>query len=184
VAPIIRREMDVAARAAPDHLAPVRLCPRPPGTRAGPGVAVFEPITRERWLRVTTFLAGAGVMLAALYLVGFGALAIAVPEQVSGYLHGFAGSMRSHMLELVIRLAAGAAFVEYASQMQFTGAFHLLGRVLIITTLGLAVLPWRWHRRFAQLSVPVANPYLPLMGLVSIAAGAFVFWAVASRLSG
>jgi uncharacterized protein YjeT (DUF2065 family) len=105
------------------------------------------------------------------------------PVGIGPAAHHLPGSMRAHVLELVICLAAGAAFLGYASRMQFTGAFHLLGLVLIMTTLGLAVLPWRWHRRFAQLSVPVANPYLPLIGIVSIAAGAFVFWAVASRLS-
>jgi uncharacterized protein YjeT (DUF2065 family) len=133
---------------------------------------------------VTTFLAGAGVMLAAVYLLGFGVLALAVPEKISGYLHGFASSVRAHVLELVVRLAAGTAFFEYASHMQFTGAFHLVGLTLIVTSLGLAVLPWRWHQRFAQAGVPAARPYLPLMGIVAIAAGAFVVWAVASRLSG
>jgi uncharacterized protein YjeT (DUF2065 family) len=63
--------------------------------------------------------------------------------------------------------------------MEFPGAFQLLGLVLIVTTLGLAALPWRWHQRFAAMSVPAARPYLRGIGVVSIAAGIFVFWAAA-----
>jgi uncharacterized protein YjeT (DUF2065 family) len=141
----------------------------------------MEP-RRERLPNVTTALAGAGVMLAAFYLMGFGALAVALPRQASEYLDGFASSVRVHVLELVARFGMGVAFVGYASHMQFTGAFRAFGLILILTTLALAVLPWRWHRRFARAAVPAARPYLAVMGLVSIGAGAFVFWAVVSLL--
>jgi uncharacterized protein YjeT (DUF2065 family) len=129
---------------------------------------------------VVMFLAGLVVMLAALYLLGFGALAVVVPARASLYLHGFAASARVHVLELVARAAVGVAFLRYASLMEFTGVFQLFGLILIISTLGLAVLPWRWHQRFARTSVPAARPYLRGIGIVSIAAGAFVFWAAAS----
>lgn len=133
---------------------------------------------------MTTFLAGAGVMLAAFYLVGFGAIALLVPSRASRYLHGFASSARVHLLELIARLTVGAAFMVYAPDMHFAVAFHIFGWILIITTLGLAVLPWRWHQRFARATVPAVRPYLPVVGIASVAAGAFVCWAVASVLLG
>ncbi|MDQ3605100.1 MAG: hypothetical protein M3418_02765, partial [Gemmatimonadota bacterium] len=123
---------------------------------------------------MATFLAGAMVVLAALYLLGFGVLAVAAPARASEYLHGFAGSFRLHVLELIARLIVGAAFVGYASHMPLGGVFYTFGLVLVITTLGLAVLPWRWHQRFAQTSVPAAVHWLPFLGIASIAAGAFV----------
>jgi hypothetical protein len=129
-----------------------------------------------------TFFAGAGVMIAALYLLGFGVTAIAFPSQATGYLERFASSARVHWFELSARLAAGASFVGYASNMQLPGAFYLFGLVLIVTTLGLAALPWRWHQRFAQTAVPAARPYLLGLGLVSIAGAVLVLWAVASAL--
>jgi uncharacterized protein YjeT (DUF2065 family) len=128
---------------------------------------------------MATFVAGAVVLLAALYLLGFGVLAVAVPARASQYLHGFASSLRLHVLELIARLAVGVAFVGYASHMQFGSVFYTVGVILVVTTLGLAVLPWRWHRRFAQVSVPAAVHHLPLLGIVSIAAGIVVCWAVA-----
>jgi uncharacterized protein YjeT (DUF2065 family) len=133
---------------------------------------------------LTTVLAGVGVVLAALYLLGFGALAVVAPARANGYLHGFASSVRVHVLELIARLAVGAAFVGYASQLRYSSTFHFVGVTLIVTTLALAVLPWRLHRRFAQRSVPAVRPHLPLMGIVSIAAGAFVLWAAAASAIG
>lgn len=131
-------------------------------------------------MSMTSFLAGAVVVVAAFYLLGFGILALMAPSQASRYLLGFAGSLRLHVLELLARLTVGVAFVGYAAHVHFAGTFHTIGVVLVATTLGLALVPWRWHQRIARSSVPAALPYLPFMGVVSMAAGAFVCWTVAS----
>jgi hypothetical protein len=49
--------------------------------------------------------------------------------------------------------------------------------VLVATTLVLAVLPFRWHQRFAQRSVPQALRFLPLLGLASALLGGGLMWA-------
>ena len=133
---------------------------------------------------MVTSLAGAVVMLAAAYLLGFGVLAVTGPARVFSRLQRFASTVRLHVLELLVRFVVGAAFVGYASQMQFGGVFRAFGSMLVITTLGIAVVPWRWHRRVAQATVPLVERYMPLMGMASIAAGAFVVWAVTVRFSG
>jgi uncharacterized protein YjeT (DUF2065 family) len=129
-----------------------------------------------------TLLAGVVVVLAGLYFVGFGVLAVVVPSATAGYLRGFAGSVRLHVLELVTRFVVGAAFVEYASEMLFGGTFHMFGWVLVITTVALAILPWRWHQRFAQTAVPAALRYLPIIGIAAVLAGGIVVWAVAAAV--
>jgi uncharacterized protein YjeT (DUF2065 family) len=131
-----------------------------------------------------TSLAGAAVVLAGLYLLGFGALALLAPSLAARHLLGFASSLRLHALELALRMLAGLAFVGYADQVHFAGIFHAVGLVLVLTTLGLALLPWRWHQRVARSTVPATLPYLPWLGLVSLAAGGFVCWAVASAAVG
>lgn len=133
-------------------------------------------------MNIRTLIAGAVVLLSAAYLLGFGTIAVVAPARAGSYLTRFAGSVRLHVLELVVRFAVGLAFVGYASHMQFGRAFGAFGAVLLVTTLALALL--RWHRRFAETSVPAALPYLPLIGIVSIIAGAGVVWAVASILIG
>jgi len=129
-----------------------------------------------------TLLAGAVVGLAAIYLLVFGMFAVAAPSRITVYLHGFASSAGLHATELIVRLVVGIAFVGYASQMQFDALFRAFGWILVITTIGLAALPWRWHERFARAAVPAAIRYHPLIGIAAIAAGAFVIWALAGAV--
>jgi uncharacterized protein YjeT (DUF2065 family) len=135
-------------------------------------------------VQLLTLLAGAVVVLSALYLLGFGAIAVAGPARAFGYLQHFASSLRLHVLELLVRIAVGAAFVGYASQMHFGSIFYTFGGILVLTTLALAVIPWRWHQQIAQTSVPAVEPYVRLIGIASFAAGAFVLWALAPGVTG
>jgi hypothetical protein len=50
--------------------------------------------------------------------------------------------------------------------------------VLIVSSLVLLALPWRWHRRFASWAVPLATRHMALFALVSFAGGAFVILSV------
>lgn len=127
-----------------------------------------------------TLLAGAVVVLAGAYLLGFGVFAALAPSNASAYLRAFASTMRLHLLELLVRLAVGFALVGYAPHMGLGGVFRAFGWIVVATTLALAVLPWRWHQRFAERSVPAALRYLPLIALSSIIGGALVLWAVAA----
>jgi hypothetical protein len=133
-------------------------------------------------LDMVTLVAGTIVVLSGAYLLGFGVLAIAGPAQALRYLRRFASTFPLHVLELSVRMVVGAAFIRYASQMQLPGVFHTFGIVLATTTLGLALVPWRWHQRLAHKTVPAVERYIPLMGAASIAAGAFVIWAVTVRV--
>ena len=127
---------------------------------------------------LTTFLAGAVVLLMAMYLLVFGALALAASPRASRYLLGFASSKRLHFLELAVRLLVGGAFVLFAQRMLFARVFQGFGWIVVITTLVLAILPWHWHQRFARTSVPSALRFLRPIGLVSMTAGALVMWSV------
>ncbi|MBI3129799.1 MAG: hypothetical protein HYZ13_00430 [Acidobacteria bacterium] len=62
--------------------------------------------------------------------------------------------------------------------MLFPGAFRMFGWVLVITTGVLLLIPWRWHRRFAERAVPSATRYLSLVGLSSLALGGLLLTAV------
>lgn len=119
------------------------------------------------------------MLLAAAYLLAFGVLAALAPSRTSAYLRGFASSLRLHVLELLARMVVGAAFVAHAPHMHFGAAFRAFGWIVVVTTVVLAVLPWRWHQRFAGATVPAAARWLPLIAVSSIAAAALVFWAAA-----
>ncbi|MBT9503478.1 MAG: hypothetical protein IV092_19710 [Burkholderiaceae bacterium] len=114
------------------------------------------------------------VLLAGGYFVGLALMAIVSPANARRFLSGFAGSAAAHYIEMSFRLVVGGAFVLHAPHMLFTDAFSVFGWALVGTTACLLVLPWRWHRRFAQMAVPRALDRLGWLALVSFALGCFV----------
>jgi uncharacterized protein YjeT (DUF2065 family) len=111
------------------------------------------------------------VGLVGLFLVGLGTAALLKPVLAKSFLSGFVRTAGRHYLEMAIRLAAGIAFLRSAPHMPFPMPFLVFGWVLVLSTLVLSLIPWRWHQRFAQRSVPQAIAYLPVIGLVSLAVG-------------
>lgn len=79
---------------------------------------------------------------------------------------------------MFIRLFVGAALLWYAPHMAFAGFFEVFTWVLIVSSLVLLALPWRWHRRFASWAVRLATRHMALFALVSFAGGAFVILSV------
>lgn len=118
------------------------------------------------------------VLLAGLYLVGLAAVAFVSPQMARRFLFGFASSALAHYSEMIIRLFVGAALLWHAPQMAFAGFFEVFAWVLIVSSLVLLALPWRWHRRFASWAVPLATRHMSLFALVSFAGGAFIILSV------
>ncbi|MFY8063825.1 MAG: hypothetical protein ACOVN2_08975 [Usitatibacteraceae bacterium] len=130
-------------------------------------------------MSLITPLALVVVVLVGLYMLALGAASRCVPAPAGRFVRGVARPGLVHFVELFLRLLAGAALVLSAPNMYFSTAFLLFGWVLVITTASLLVVPWRWHRRFAQQAVPQAMRYIFLIGLASLCFGAFVLFAVA-----
>jgi uncharacterized protein YjeT (DUF2065 family) len=123
-------------------------------------------------------LATVGVVAIGLYLLVLGIAALARPELAKRFLGGFVSSATTHFAELTVRILAGAALVSAAPRMAATPAVRTFGWILIVTSLVLALVPWRVHRRFAEWSVPRATRQLPLIGVASLAAGCALFTAL------
>lgn len=123
-------------------------------------------------------LARAVVASVAVYLVVFGLAAWMAPDRTGRYLLAFAGTPRLHWVELLLRAVAGAAFVVLSPGVEYSSAFLAVGWVLLLSTAGLVLVPWHWHRRFAQQSVPRALEHLPLVGAASVMAGALIVFAL------
>lgn len=119
-------------------------------------------------------LASAVVFLAGLFLAGLGAAAFVAPASARRFLLGFAASPALHYLEQALRLIVGGAFVVCAPAMRFSLAFAAFGWILVLTTAVLVMVPWRWHRQFAQRVVPRALRLLPLLGVASLGLGGLV----------
>lgn len=126
-------------------------------------------------------LAGSIVALAALWLVGLAWLLFARPAVARRFLGGFATSARAHYLEIGLRMLAGAALVTFAPASRVSQILAAFGWLLLGTSAALALVPWTWHHRFAERAVPLATRWAPLMGLVSLALGGFLVYAVLAR---
>lgn len=116
--------------------------------------------------------------LTAAYLVALGACALIRPAWARRFLLGHASSPRLHYLELALRLLVGGALLVRAPAMPWPQALTFVGGVLVVTTMVLALVPWRRHQAFAQRTVPQALRFLPLLGLASLGLGAGLFYAI------
>lgn len=118
------------------------------------------------------------VAIAALFFVTLGITSILAPALVRRFLLGFADSPSKHYAELAVRFLVGGALLMAAPYVRWPVAFNLFGWVLIATTAGLLLIPWRWHHRFSQRAVPEALRFLPLLGGASILLGGLILLAV------
>ncbi len=123
------------------------------------------------------------VLLISLYFLVLGATSLIVPDRACGFLLGFVRSAPIHYAELMLRFIAGIALIRHAPHMSASGVFSLLGWMLLVTTICLLVVPWRWHQRFAQQFVPRVTRYIRLIGLTSLIMGSLILVAVASGIN-
>jgi hypothetical protein len=127
---------------------------------------------------VIEFLALAVVVLAAIYLIGVAAASFLAPRLAARFLDSFASSARAHLAEMAIRLLVGWAFILYSPQMLYGFAFRLFGWVLVVTSLLLLLVPWRWHHKFAQVAVRPLTRRVWLFGVISLPLGGVILFAV------
>ena len=124
------------------------------------------------------FFASAVVALAGLYLLALGLSTFLAPGVSRRFLLGFAGSASAHYLEMSLRLVVAGALVVRSDGMLFGNAFFAFGWVIVITTGVLLLVPWRWHRGFAQRTVPPLLRHLRLFGVVAIALAVLILGAL------
>ena len=119
-------------------------------------------------LHAVTF---AVVLLFGLFLMALGVASLFAPAKAKLFLLGFATSALTHYLEMALRLVVGSSILYHAPRLMYPVAFTIFGWMMVGTSAVLLILPWKWHRRFAQRVVPPALRFLPFVGLVSIALG-------------
>lgn len=114
------------------------------------------------------------LVLTALYFIALGLLCLFAPTRAKRFLLAHASSAGKHYLELSLRLLVGFAFIVQAADLYFGKAFLVFGWILIGSTACLLLIPWQWHRRFAETMVPRATDHIALIGLSSLALGALI----------
>jgi uncharacterized protein YjeT (DUF2065 family) len=118
------------------------------------------------------------LILVSLYFVLLGFACLLTPTLAKRFLLSHASSPAAHYAELLVRLMVGAAFLVQSSEQAFATAFRAFGWILIVSSIILLLMPWRWHQRFAARMVPHAIRYIGLIGCCSIALGSLLLIAV------
>ncbi|MHC9511161.1 hypothetical protein [Kangiella sp. M94] len=118
------------------------------------------------------------ILVTALFLIGFAFIAVIKPAPAKHFLRQFASSAQAHYSEQLIRIVFGLSLILYAPQMQFMH-FHLaLGWLIVITSLGLLGVPWRWHKKFAGKVIPWVIRLLPVYAVGCLLLGGVLVYGV------
>ena len=125
-------------------------------------------------------LSGIVVVGVGLCLIGAAVVMALKPLLAERCLKSFASSARAHYTEQAARLVAGAAIVIFAPSMWHPNLFKVFGWLIIVTALGLLLIPWQWHHKFGKWAIPLAIRHLKLYALGASALGTLILYG-ASR---
>lgn len=117
------------------------------------------------------------VWASAAYLLILGALVFIRPAIVHQFFGGLASSNLVNFLEAALRLIVGLAFMAVSSETKYPLVFFWFGVALAVTAIPMMFL-YRFHKRQEVWIIPLTKRILPLMGVIAIAFGALIVWAV------
>jgi hypothetical protein len=109
-----------------------------------------------------SLLAGIVVITFGIFLIGLSGLAFAQTVLAERFFMSFASSARAHYMEQAFRLLIGAALIVLSPAMSQGSVFRVIGWVLVISSVALILLPWRWHQRFARRVLPTLIRHMRL----------------------
>ncbi len=123
-------------------------------------------------------LSGIVVVGIGLCLIGMAIVIAIKPLLAERFLKSFATSARAHYTEQAARLIAGAAIVIFAPSMWYPDLFMVFGWLIIVTAVGLLLIPWQWHHQFGKWAIPLAIRHLKLYALGTSVLGALILYGV------
>ena len=125
-------------------------------------------------------ISGIVVVAFGLCLIGLAVVIVVKPLLAKRFLTSFASSARAHYVEQLSRLVAGTATVIFSPSMWYSDVFALFGWLIVVTAVGLLLVPWQWHHRFGKWAIPLAIRHMKLYAVGAFALGAFILYG-ASR---
>jgi hypothetical protein len=131
-----------------------------------------------RSVEIVSLLSGIVVVGFCLFLIGLAVVIATTPSLAERFLRSFASSAPAHYTEQGLRLLVGAAIVNFASSMWYPELFKLFGWLIVVSAVGLLLIPWQWHHEFGTRVMPLVIRRLRLFALGAAALGAFILYGV------
>jgi hypothetical protein len=129
-------------------------------------------------VKIMHLLSGLVVVGFCIFLIGLAVVIAIKPPLAERFLRCFASSAQTHYIEQGLRLLAGAAIVEFASSMWHPNLFELFGWVLVVTAVGLMLIPWQWHHKYGTWAIPLVIRHMRLFALGAFALGGLILYGV------
>ena len=127
---------------------------------------------------VMSLVAGIVIVGTGLFLIGVTAIVFTKPALAERFFMSFATSARAHYLEQAFRLLMGASLVVLSPAMWQTTMFRLIGWAIVVSSIGLLLMPWRWHHRFGERMLPMLVRHMRLYALGLFAFGILLLYSV------
>jgi hypothetical protein len=118
------------------------------------------------------------VLAFGLLLIAFTGVAFTNPVTAERFLKRFASSARTHYVEQVFRILVGAALLVLSPAMWQSKMFWFVGWSILVSSVALLCVPWRWHHRFGKWVGPILFRHLRLYAVGSFAFGALLLYGV------
>jgi hypothetical protein len=132
---------------------------------------------------ITSLLAGIVVVACGLFLIGLTAVVFAKPALAERFFMSFASSARTHYVEQALRLLLGASLVVLSPTMWQTNLFRLIGWAIVVSSVGLILIPWTWHHRFGERVLPLIVRHMRLYAVGLFGFGALLLYGVFAATS-
>lgn len=125
-----------------------------------------------------TLVATIVVVAFGLLLIGFTAVVFATPSLAERFLESFASSARAHYVEQTFRLIIGSSIVVLSPAMWQAKLFWLIGWAIVVSSIALILVPWRWHHRFGVLMLPTVVRHLKVYAVGVFSFGCLLLYGV------
>jgi uncharacterized protein YjeT (DUF2065 family) len=123
-------------------------------------------------------LSGLVLVASGVFFIWLAALVFAKPAVAERFFMSFASSVRTHFVEQILRVLFGGSLVIYSTAMWKTDVFRLVGWAIVVSSVGLMLIPWQWHHRLGKKLLPVLIQHMRLYAIGSFAFGSVILYAV------
>jgi hypothetical protein len=118
------------------------------------------------------------VVAFGLFLLGLTAVVFAKPAVAERFFMAFASSARAHYTEQAFRLLIGASLIVLSPRMWQSSIFWFVGWAIVLPSLALILIPWRWHHCFGERVLPILIRRMKLYAVGLFAFGVLLLYGV------